>query len=118
MLAYAVTARLNSLGVISLREGENVSISLEAENNSPFSPLVTFQWMYNGVKINASQIISLNGYRINILDVQRGDIGEYLLVVTNSAGYGEGNFTLNVLCKLLCYQIALHNLACVQYSIS
>ena len=98
-MAHAVAAQLNSAGVLSVREGDYLSVSLEAESNSPFSPLVTFQWMYNGATLNSSQRILLNDYNIAITGVQRGDAGEYQLNATNSAGFGVGNFTLDVLCK-------------------
>ena len=103
LLAHAVTARINSAGVISVREGDDLLVSLEDESNRPFSPLVAFQWIYNGAKLNSSQRILLTGYNISITGVQRKDAGEYQLIVTNSAGSGVGNFTLDVLCKLVCY---------------
>ena len=98
-MAHAVAAQLISAGVVSAREGNDFSISLEAESNSPFSPLVIFQWMYNGATLNASQRILLNDYNITITGVQREDVGEYQLNVTNSAGFAVGNFTLDVQCK-------------------
>ena len=102
-LVRAVTARINYAGIISVREGDDISVSLEAESNRPFSPLVTFQWIYNGAKLNSSQRILLSGYNISIMGVQREYAGVYQLNVTNSAGFGVGNFTLDVLCKLVCY---------------
>ena len=102
--AHAATAQLNSTGVISVREGGDTSLCLEAVDNSPFSPVVTFQWMHNGAQLGSSQRISLTNYCISITGVQREDAGNYQLVVFNSAGFGMGNFTLDVLCKLVCYQ--------------
>ena len=102
--AHAATAQLDSAGVLSVREGESISVSLESDGNSPFSPVVTFQWMYNGAKLTSSQRISLTDYSINITGVQRGDAGDYQLVVSNSAGFGVGNFSLDVQCELMCSQ--------------
>ena len=110
-MAHAVAAQLDSAGVISVREGDDLAEDMEAESNRPFSPLVTFQWMHNSAQLNSSSRVLLNGYNITIVAVQREDAGEYQLVVTNSAGFGTGNFTLDVLCKLI--GIALHNLECV-----
>ena len=107
-MAHAVAAQLDSAGVISVIEGDNLSEDLEAESNRPFSPLVTFQWMHNGAKLNSSSRVLLNGYNITIVAVQREDAGEYQLNVTNNASFGAGNFTLDVLCKLI--GISLHNL--------
>ena len=100
-MAHAVAAQLDSAGVISVIEGDDLSEDLEAESNSPFSPLVTFQWVHNSAKLNSSSRVLLSGYSITITGVQREDTGEYQLNVTNSAGFGVGNFTLDVLCKLL-----------------
>ena len=105
LLAHAVTAQLESAGVVSVTEGQRFSQSLDAAGNDPFSPLVTFQWMYNGAELNSSQRITLSNYTIDFIDVRRENAGDYQLVVSNSAGSVGGNFTLDVQCKLVCYQI-------------
>ena len=116
LFAHAVAAQLNSAGVMSLSEGQNISVDLEAGGNDPFSPVVTFQWMHNGAELNLSNLpqrISIISYTISITGVQREDAGVYRLVVCNSGCCAVGNFTLDVLCKLVCYQIAIHNLVCL-----
>ena len=104
LLVHAATAQLDSAGIISVREGEDILVSLEDVGNSPFPPVVTFRWIYNGAELNSSQRISLTNYSIYITGAQTEDTGVYQLVVSNSAGFGVGNFTLDVLCKLVYYQ--------------
>ena len=105
MLSHAVTAQLESAGVVSVTEGQSFAQSLEAAGNDPFSPLVTFQWMYNGAELNSSQRITLTDYTIAFIGVRREDAGDYKLVVSNSAGSVVGNFIMDVQCKLVCYQV-------------
>ena len=87
------------------KEGENVTLSCDASGN----PMpTTISWTLNGSALTLGSRISLShdNKQLTIIDVTRGDSGQYRCVATNSVGNVTSNeATLNVQCKntLTCY---------------
>lgn len=79
-------------------EGNTATFECPIQNQRPDQFEIT--WMQRGRPLNTDSkhfSISLDKTRLSILDVHKGDEGEYQCVVRNRAGEMSSQFELNVL---------------------
>ena len=75
-----------------------MTFTCDADGN----PTPTFSWTKDGSVVNTTLRITFNenNKNLTIINVSRGDSGEYICVATNNVNRVESNpSTLNVQCK-------------------
>ena len=83
-------------------EGDNVTFTCNATGN----PAPTFRWTRNGSVLTTG--LSLDGKQLTITNVTREDSGQYLCEATNNlTTVPSDSATLNVQCKITCYNYCL-----------
>ncbi|CAF1488244.1 unnamed protein product [Rotaria sordida] len=81
---------------IEVKEGQSFNITLEAK---AYPMLISYTWFHPSGRqlLNDNLNIFINQGQLSLMNVQRHDLGIYRCIATNSIGYTEVNFTLNVL---------------------
>ena len=65
------------------------------------NPRPNYAWSRNGEQVTSGNGLTLSLDSITFNPATREHSGTYRLIVTNSAGTGEFNFTLDVQCKII-----------------
>ncbi|CAF4627914.1 unnamed protein product [Rotaria sp. Silwood2] len=84
---------------IEVKENQSFNITLEAK---AYPMPISYTWFHpTGRQLMNDQLnIFVNQGQLSLINIHRNDLGIYRCIATNSIGYTEVNFTLNVLCTL------------------
>lgn len=79
------------------------------------NPPPSFMWMRNGEVVGNDSVRVVNTSSIMLNPADRSHAGMYRLVVNNSVGTADYNFTLDVLCKYITH-LHTHSYSHTQYT--
>ncbi|CAF4709198.1 unnamed protein product, partial [Rotaria sp. Silwood2] len=81
---------------IEVKESQSFNITLEAK---AYPMPISYTWFHpTGRQLMNDQLnIFVNQGQLSLINIHRNDLGIYRCIATNSIGYTEVNFTLNVL---------------------
>lgn len=101
---------INNIQYYYITEGHNGSVTMSKTNDHSFPPVISSEWLYNGIILNNSDcnddgvggidtVSDSNNYTISFRNVTRKMSGLYTLVLRNAVGSSNKTFYLDVQCK-------------------
>ena len=81
---------------VQVTEGQISSVTFMVTGN----PFPSFMWTENGQMVGNGSGLTAGAFSLMLNPADRQHEGSYQLIVTNSIGSADYNFTLDVLCKI------------------